>query len=175
GFVNVDTVNFSEDIEGNVKMPATYGAGFTYSNNQLVFGADVELTNWEEYRFYDQKDAVQNSFTFRLGAQYQPAKDNTPASKYWSFVKYRAGLYFGNDYVKVDDQNRPNYGLTLGAGMPLTSLQRNSYIREIVVLNAGVEIGARGNRQSQSLRENILRFSLGLSMNARWFFKPKYD
>jgi hypothetical protein len=63
----------------------------------------------------------------------------------------------------------------VGAGLPLTSLARTAYAREVVVLNTGLEIGARGSKQSQSLRENIVRFSIGISMNARWFFKPKYD
>lgn len=175
GFINIDTVSSTSDVKGQVKLPATYGIGFTYSDRHLVFGADVELTNWDAYRYYDQKDLVQNSIIFRTGAQYYPAKDNTPASKYWSFVKYRAGLYYGSDYVKLDDKSRPNYGVTFGAGLPLTSLQRRSFYNEVVVLNTGIEIGSRGNKQSQSLRENIMRFSVGISMNAQWFFKNKYQ
>ncbi|RYF91622.1 MAG: hypothetical protein EOO03_00905 [Chitinophagaceae bacterium] len=175
GFDNVDTVSFTKDVEGVVKLPATYGFGFTYVERNLVLGADLELSNWSDYRYYGQPESLQNSYTIRVGAQYHPAKDNTPPSKYWSFVKYRAGFYYGNDYVKINDQNKPNYGLTLGAGLPLTSLARTAYAREVVVLNTGLEIGARGDKKSQSLRENIVRFSIGVSMNARWFFKPKYD
>ncbi len=175
GFNNIDTVSFTSGVKGKVVLPATYGVGFTFSKKRVLFGADFEISNWEDYRYYDQKDAVQNSFVFRAGAQYFPALDNTPATKYWSFVKYRAGMYYGNDYVKLNDKNRPNYGLTLGAGLPLTSLQRLSYNRETVILNTGIEVGARGNKQSESLRENIVRFSIGVSMNARWFLKPKFD
>jgi hypothetical protein len=175
GTINVDTVSYTADVKGKVILPATYGVGFSYANKNILFGADIETTNWNAYRYYDQKDQLQNSYTFRAGAQYYPAKDNTQASKYWSFVKYRAGLYYGNDYVKLNNKNRPNYGLTLGTGMPLTSLQRRSYYSDVVVLNLGMEIGARGNKQSQSIRENILRFSIGLSMNAKWFYKSKYD
>ena len=175
GFQNIDTVSFSSGVKGKVILPATYGFGFTFSKQKLLFGADFEISNWENYRYYEQTDAVQNSFMFRAGAQYFPALDNTPPTKYWSFVKYRAGFYYGNDYVKLNDNARPNYGLTLGAGLPLTSLQRLSYNRETVILNTGIEIGARGNKQSESLRENILRFSIGVSMNARWFLKPKFD
>lgn len=173
--INIDTVSFTGGIKGKVKLPATYGVGFTYANQQLLFGADVEMTQWEDYRFYGEKDLVQNSMTFRAGAQYYPAKDNTPPSKYWSFVKYRAGVYYGKDYIKLDNVDRPNYGVTFGAGLPLTSLQRLTYYREVVLLNLGVEVGGRGNKQSQSLRENMVRFSIGVSMNARWFVKPKYD
>jgi hypothetical protein len=175
GFINVDTVTYSSEVKGKIKLPATYGAGFTYSGNNLLFGADVEISNWDNYRYYNQKDLVQNSYTVKAGVQYYPAKENTPASKYWSFVKYRAGAFYGNDYVKLNNVNRPSYGVSFGAGLPLTSLQRMSYFREVVVLNTGVEIGSRGNKQSQSLRENVVRFSVGISMNARWFAKPKYD
>jgi hypothetical protein len=66
----------------------------------------------------------------------------------------------------------------VGAALPLTKLQRNSYeyYRDgDVMLNTGIEYGSRGNKQSQSLRENIIRFSIGVTMSARWFIKPKYD
>jgi hypothetical protein len=175
GFINIDTVSATNDIVGTVKLPATYGAGFTYTDRNLLFGVDFEYTNWSAFRFYDQKDVVQNKYTIRVGAQYFPAKDNTPASKYWSFVKYRTGFYYGNDYIKLEDNSRPEYGVTFGAGLPLTTLQRRSFYSDVVVLNTGIEIGTRGNKQSQSLRENIVRFSVGISMNAQWFFKNKYQ
>jgi hypothetical protein len=178
GLYTIDTVSYSSGVDGKINIPATYGAGFTYSDNHWLFGADLELTSWEKYRYYEQKDAVQNSYMVRIGAQYLPATIGTSTSKYWSFVKYRAGIYYGNDYIKVDDKNRTNYGLTLGAALPLTKLQRNSYeyYRDgDVMLNTGIEYGSRGNKQSQSLRENIIRFSIGVTMSARWFIKPKYD
>jgi hypothetical protein len=178
GLYTIDTVSYRSGVDGKIKIPATYGAGFTYSDNHWLFGADLELTSWEKYRYYEQKDAIQNSYTVRMGAQYLPATIGTSTSKYWSFVKYRAGIYYGNDYIKVDDKNRTNYGLTLGAALPLTKLQRNSYeyYRDgDVMLNTGIEYGSRGNKQSQSLRENIIRFSIGVTMSARWFIKPKYD
>ena len=58
--------------------------------------------------------------------------------------------------------------------MPLTSLRRISYTGEYVVLNTALEFGSRGNKQT-NLREGITRFSIGISMNARWFQKPKYN
>lgn len=175
GTYTVDTVSAIVGAKGTIKVPATYGAGFTYTNSNWMWGADIELTNWSDYRYYNQKDAVQNTYTLRVGAEYFPAKFNTPASKYWNFVKYRAGFYYGNDYIKLDDQNRTAYAFTFGAGMPLTKLERYNYYTGKATLNAGVEIGARGNKNSQSLREGILRFTIGVNMNASWFLKPKYD
>lgn len=173
GTINIDTVNFSTDVKGTVRLPASYSAGFTYTDKHWVFGADVEMANWSDYRYYGQKDAVQNSMTVRAGAQYFPAKDNTPANKYWRFVKYRAGIYYGSDYIKLNT-SRADYGITFGAGLPLTSFQRLRF-GEYVIMNTAVELGARGNKQNQSVRENVARFSIGIAMNARWFQKPKYD
>jgi len=173
GTVTIDTIRFSSGVAGNLEMPASYTFGFIYNNSNWMFGADLGLTQWNDYRFYDQKDFVQNNWSFRAGAQYYPAKENTPVNKYWRFVKYRAGMYFGRDYIKFGE-SRNEYGITLGAGLPLTNfnlLRRGDF----VTLNTGFEFGARGDKNSFSLRENISRITIGVSMNARWFQKPKYD
>lgn len=170
----LDSVFEQKEVPGKLELPATIGVGFTYTNTNWLVGADVELTNWEKYRFYGAKDALQNSFTLRVGAQYYPAKVGTPSKKYFSFVKYRAGFYYGPDYVKLST-NRKEFGFTAGAGFPLTSLQRLSYNSfDFVVLNTGLEVANRGNA-SANLRENIMRISVGITMNSLWFRKRKYD
>ena len=172
GTITIDTVSYNNGLSGTVKIPATYGVGFTYTNNHWLWGIDFETSTWKDYRYYGQKDVVANSWMLRGGVQYYPAKENTSSSKYWNFVKYRAGFYYGPDYVKIT-KSRPSYAVTAGASFPLTSLQR---LRgEYVVLNTGFEFGARGNKQSYSVRENITRINIGISMNARWFQKRSYD
>ncbi len=170
---NLDTVNFSKDVRGNILVPSNYSFGLTYTNSNWVVGADIDVAQWGDYRYYNQQDAVQNNYTFRAGAQYYPAKVNTNVKNYWSFVKYRAGFYYGPDYIKLN-VNRPSYAVTLGAGLPLTSFQQ---LRrgEYVTLNTGVELGGSGNKDSQSMREGLVRINFGISMNARWFQKAKYD
>lgn len=169
----LDSVYAEKDVKGTVKYPAMIAAGAVYEDAHWMLGADFEYGNWAGYRFYGQTDAVQNNWTIRVGTQYYPAKIGTPVKKYFNFVKYRAGFYYGSDYIK-STANRPEYGFTVGAGMPLTSLKRISYAGEYVVLNTGLEFGSRGNKQT-NLRENLVRFSIGVSMNARWFQKPKYN
>jgi len=172
--VRVDSVYEQKGVKGTLKLPSSFGAGFTYQDMHWTFGADFEATNWSSYRYFGQADDLQNSWTIRAGAQYYPAKENTSVRNYFSFVKYRAGFYYGPDYVKLDNINRPNYGITIGTGMPLTSLQRISYFGDIVMLNTALEISNRGNNNT-NLRENVVRFSIGVSMNAHWFVKPKYN
>ena len=138
-----------------------------------MYGVDIETSNWSNYTYYGQTDFVKNNYTIRAGAQFYPAKEGMSTKKYFNFVKYRAGAYYGTDYIEVN-KSRPEYGFTVGTGMPLTSLQRLSYNGEYVTLNTAVEFGNRGNKQT-NIRENIMRYSIGISMNARWFQKPKYN
>ncbi len=173
GYYRLDSVYEEKNVKGNIKFPAMVGFGLNYNDANWLFGVDVEYGNWSNYRYYGQADQVKDNLTVRAGTQYYPAKENKPSKKYFNFVKYRAGLYYGSDYISVN-KNRPEYGFTLGTGMPLTSLKRISYTGEYVVLNTALEIGNRGNKQT-NLRENVVRFSIGVSMNARWFQKPKYN
>jgi hypothetical protein len=173
-FFRLDSVYDQRDVAGKIVLPVTIGAGFTYTNRHWLIGADFEMTNWSNYRFYNAKDAVQNTWVIRGGAQYYPAKDNTPATKYFNFVRYRAGFYYGPDYVKLS-KSRNEFGITAGAGFPLTSLRRVTYNNDFVTLNTAVEYGNRGNIKADNLKENIFRISIGVSMNSQWFFKRKYD
>jgi hypothetical protein len=167
---SIDTVTINKEQDGKIVMPASYSIGFTVSNANWIVGADIDMANWSKYSFYGVKDPLQNSFRFKTGVQFLPAKDNTPASKKLYFVKYRAGFYYGSDYVKLNTV-RPDYGITLGAGIPISNPRREPFAS----LNTGVEIGQRGNRTNLSIRENIFRVHVGLAISAYWFQKRKYD
>lgn len=171
-FVRLDSVYDENNVKGKIRMPAMVGFGFAYQGINWTVGADFEYGNWNNYRYYGQTDQVQNNWMVKAGVQYFPAKLNTPVKKYFNFVKYRAGIYYGPDYIKTTT-TRPQYGVTIGAGLPLTSLKRISFTGEYVTLNTALEVGNRGNKQT-NLRENLVRFSIGISMNASWFQKPKY-
>jgi len=172
GYFRLDSVYEDKDVKGKIKYPMKLGLGFNYSGTNWMYGADFEYGNWNNYRYYGQTDAVKNNWTIRVGAQYYPAKPSSAVIKYANYVKYRAGFYYGPDYINVN-KNRPEYGFTIGAGLPLTTLKKISYTGEFVVLNTAVEVGNRGNKQT-NLRENVVRISIGLSMNASWFQKRKY-
>lgn len=170
----IDTVQFNSK-RGTIKYPASYGIGFTFTDkyNHWTFGADYESMLWSNYKYFDSTEGLQNSFRAKAGVQYYPAKDNTLATRYFSFVKYRLGFYYGVDAVKIAG-DRNEYGFTLGAAFPLTSLQRLRF-GDFAMLNTALEFGGIGNKKSGSIRENIIRFNFGVSMNARWFQKRKYD
>ncbi len=167
----VDSI-YENSVKGDVIYPATLGVGITYQSMNWLFGVDFEKTNWQDYRFFGQPDLVQSNWKIRVGTEYFPLKENTPYKKYFSFVKYRFGFYYGPDYIKVNN-TLPEYGFSFGAGFPL-KLRKGYYETQTSMLNTAIEFGTRGDKNS-NLRENTLRISLGLSLSDIWFIGRKYD
>lgn len=169
--IRIDSV-FTSGQKGTVIYPATIGAGVSYQTLNWLFGADFETTKWQDYRFFDQPDLVQNSWKIRVGTEYYPLKDNTPYGKYFNFVKYRFGFYYGPDYINVNNK-LPEYGISLGAGFPL-KLRKSYYETQTSMLNTAIEFGSRGDKNS-NLRESTLKISVGLSLSDLWFGRAKYQ
>jgi hypothetical protein len=166
----IDSVYQKNDQKGKITLPATFGLGFSFENPHVLLGADFEMTNWDAYRFYGQKDLVKNSWMFKAGIQYFPV--TTESKSYWNFVKYRAGIYFGPDYITAGNK-LPQYGVSLGAAFPL-KLKRSFYETQYSVMNMAVEYGNRGNNNN-NIKESILRISVGFSLSDVWFRRYKYD
>lgn len=163
-----DTVSFIRDQKGKMTYPSKYGIGFTLERlDKWMFGVDYTATSWSQYRFFDQPDAVGNSWTVKVGGQITPNAYN-PKS-YWSRVTYRAGINFGPDYIQADGK-LPTFGFTAGAGFPI---RKNNYTNQYTSINFGLEYGKRGNNDNL-LNENTFRVSLGLTLSDLWFIKKKY-
>lgn len=166
----LDSIFERNDQKGTVVLPATYGVGFTVEKEHWLYGADFEMTNWDDYTFYGQKDLVANNWTVKAGFQYYPAKSNS--RKYSQFIRYRAGVSLGPDYI-VADKKLPQFLVSIGAGLPL-KLRQAYYETQRSVVNLGLEYGNRGNN-SNNLRENMVRITAGFSLSDIWFRRYKYQ
>lgn len=166
----IDSIYQKNDEKGKITLPATYGAGFAYENEHLLVGADFQTSQWSNYSFFGQKDATQNSWIAKAGFQYYPAT-NTSTS-YFSYIRYRAGLSFGKDYINIDNE-MPFYTISAGGALPLR-LKRSFYDRQFSMMNITFEYGQRGNK-SNNITESTYRLSLGFSLSDVWFFRQKYQ
>lgn len=164
----VDSVYEIKDQKGKVQLPASFGAGFSFEKEHVLFGIDYETTKWDDYRFFGQKDVVQNSWVTRAGIQYFPGS----GTGYFNYVRYRAGVSFGKDYIKADN-DLPFYTVSVGGAFPL-KLKHNFYDHQYSVMNLAVEYGNRGNK-SNNITENIYKISLGFSLSDIWFIRQKYQ
>ncbi len=166
----IDTVEAKKDVPGKIEYPSNIGVGFTLERqDKWLVGVDFATTSWADYTFFGSKDLVRNSWTLRVGGQFTP--DATNPKGYWNHVTYRAGFNFGPDYVKVDANNLNQFGLSLGAGLPV---RKNPYTNQFTFINLGFEYGKRGNN-TNLLRENMFRITVGFTLSDLWFIKKKYN
>ena len=168
----IDSV-YEKNTSGTIVLPASYSFGFTYQDSagHWLVGADYEKTSWSQYRFNGQTDFVKDNWKVRAGAEFYPAKFNTPYKKYFSHVRYRAGFFFGPEYVNVKSQLN-EFGMSFGGGFPL-KLRKSYYETQSSFLNATIEIGSRKN-DALNISENFFRIGLGLSLSDIWFNRSKY-
>ncbi|HUS00485.1 MAG TPA: hypothetical protein VMY77_02090 [Chitinophagaceae bacterium] len=167
---HLDSISDIKSQKGKVQLPATYGVGFTVEKEHWLYGVDFETSNWDSYRFYGQNDFVKNNWTVKAGFQYYPARINS--RKYGQFIKYRAGVSFGPDYI-VADKKLPQFSVSLGAGLPL-KLRQAYYETQRSVMNVALEYGNRGNKNN-NIHENIMHISVGFSLSDIWFRRYKYQ
>ncbi|MEO6289681.1 MAG: hypothetical protein ABIO76_07170, partial [Ginsengibacter sp.] len=172
GSVNkIDSVYENIGQKGKVQLPATVGGGFTIEKEHVLLGADIEATNWDNYRFFGQKDLVKNSWLGKFGIQYFPSPNGSP--KYFNNVRYRAGFSFGKDYI-VADNNLPLYTVSVGGTFPL-KLRHSFYDYQYSFMNISLEYGNRGN-SSNNIKENTFKVGVGFSLSDRnWFVRRKFN
>lgn len=169
----VDSVFEKTEESGKMIYPATYTIGFVVEHKETtgkgwLFGVDYVTGKWNDYRFFNDVDAVQNNSQIRIGGQIRPK----PAANYFSNVAYRAGFFVGTDYIKIDKELK-QYGLTFGMSLPIGNYSRLSP-GQFTMINLGLEYSNRG-KNDNLLKENLFRVSLGLNFSDLWFNKRRYD
>lgn len=168
GIDSIDIVE-NKNESGKIVYPSNYGAGIMfYGADKWLLGLDYTQTKWNDYRFFGEKDPLQDSWKFHIGGQIIPNSLN--AKSYWGRVTYRAGFTFGQDYVKVP-KGLPIWGVSMGFGFPM---RPPAYTNQYSIINTSIEFGQRGNN-TNIIRENYLRVSFGLTLSDLWFIKRKYD
>jgi len=173
GEVRLDSVSDQKNIKGNLIYPSSYTFGFALQKLPEVkeggwlFGIDFTQQNWNQYRFYNQADSVQNKWELRIGTELRPV----PGRTLFSNVTYRAGFFIGPDYIRIN-KKLSRFGASFGMGIPM-KLSRQA-LNQATIINLALEYGKRGNNNNV-LRENTFRFSVGFSLSDFWFIKRKYD
>ena len=168
-----DTSYNSGDQKGKLTLPVSYSIGIMIArNDKWAFGADYAASNWSNFKSTPDSTVVENigakSYKASFGGEYTPNAEDL--KNYFARVTYRFGLYFGKDYVRLQNTSLPVYGLTFGGSFPY---RRNTHTHSR--LHASFDIGRIGTQSNNLLQQTYVRFGLGLSFNQAWFQKRKYD
>jgi hypothetical protein len=169
-----DTVFSKIGEKGTIVFPSTFGAGFTWEKeDKMLVGADFTTSQWSQFRYYGQRDLLQNSWMVKAGMQITP---DISSNNYWNKVQYRAGFYYGKDPITAGGASMPVYAATFGISLPTVKpgYSRDAKLIMPAVINLALEAGRRGDNKV-NLRENFVRVALSLSLSDIWFFKRNYQ
>ncbi|PLW98418.1 MAG: hypothetical protein C0593_05815 [Marinilabiliales bacterium] len=161
-----DTLTFVEDISGTIGLPQTIGGGFSVKKkNKFHFGVDAEYQNWETFHINGENELMENSLRFAAGGQFMPGGETV--GSYWRWVRYRAGFYYNQSALQVNNTGINEFGITFGLGLPLR--------RSRSTINLGLEIGNRGTTDNDLIQETFVNFRLGFSIYENWFIQRKFN
>lgn len=176
--LRLDSVYEQLGVKGKLDYPATLGAGFVIEQladvkrTGWLLGMDFIRTDWDSYRFNGQPDEVRSNWQVKIGGQLRPRLKET----YKSLIAYRAGMFFGDDYVYIDNKKLPSWGITAGVSLPIANLKDASrrFRTQYSIVNVSAEYIKRG-KNDNPITENQFRLSVGFTLSDLWFTKRKYE
>lgn len=105
------------------------------------------------------------SQSFRAGFEITPNRNDI--RYYLRKCTYRAGVYYNQEYYKVNGHNVNSIGITIGATLPV--------FRWYNGLTLGVDFGQRSSDKYDMIRERYVMFNIGFNIHDIWFQKPRYN
>ena len=162
-----DSIKTIQDEPGKITLPSSFGLGVSFTKlNKLEINADYYYAQWSEAKFYEMAIAeLTNQTRISFGAEYIP--EETSIRSYLKRIRYRAGFHHDKSYLKINNQQLNETGMSFGIGLPVG--------RSKSTINLGVEFGHRGTIKDNLIRENYTKISLYLTLVDRWFVQRKFD
>jgi hypothetical protein len=157
--------------EGSVKLPLKYGLGFTIGQpSRWTAGMDVSYQDWTNFSFFNDAGTFKSQLNLNAGGEWIP---DLVSRKYRNRIAYRFGAYYKNTFLTIKDNAIPEYGVTLGMGLPIGFF--NPVGANFSRLNIGLALGRRGTLQGDLLEETTLQLRLGVNLNDVWFIRRVVD
>lgn len=161
----IDTVVYKVNEHASVSMPQGVGAGFTLQKkNRWTLGVDFDWTQWSHFAREGETEELKNSWRVAAGFEYMPRFSSV--SNYFRRVHYRIGGSYEHGPLYLNDRYINKVGVTAGLSLPLP--------RSLSKVNLAVEVGQYGTKTNGLIRENYVRFDIGISVYERWFVKRRY-
>lgn len=152
-------------LEGT--MPSQFGVGVMMEEvNRMRLAATFTAVDWSQYTNSARPEQLLSTWKASFGGSFTP--DATSITSYLSRVEYRGGAFYSTDPRELNGTQATEYGFSVGAGFPFVQQRLFSFV------DFSFEYGWRG--VADSLRENYLRFRVGINMNdTQWFIKRRFN
>ena len=171
----IDAVSLGDSTRGHEVLPGFWEAGVSLDNNTgWVVGVEVGSRKWSGYRTGTgaSDPNIGDSFRFAVGGELTP--DATSVTSYLKRVSYRTGFNYTQSPYMPNGQQLNDMSIHFGATLPLGTVPRPPEYNQSFI-NLGLALGKIGTTENNLLRENYIRFMIGISLNSSWFIKPKFE
>ena len=151
-----------------LQMPMGVGVGVSYTiNNRLIIAADFETKLWSKTNLTASETfnnaAIADANYYSIGLEWTP--NQLTGIKYYERIRYRLGVRYADDYIKVNDKQVKDYGITAGFGFPLR--------RTSTSFNLSIDIGTKGISDKNLTKENYGKVTVSFTLHEYWFIKSK--
>jgi long-subunit fatty acid transport protein len=155
------------EVDVNMPFKLALSAGIGEARKWLIGGKITYQNSVDQASIYNSASNVGYGKygSVSLGGYYVP--NYSSFTSYFDRVTYRAGFKFEKTGLIINSERINDVGLTLGAGFPITGSFSN--------INFGMEFGKRGTKSSGLIQENYANFSIGFSLNDKWFERSKFN
>lgn len=166
-----DTLSIVQNRPTNLQLPLVHNFGFTIQkDNKWLIGADYRMGKWSNLTIDNVNQSLQDTYGVSVGGQFTP--DITAINGYFKRVDYRLGFSHDKTYIQVNNQDIKQTAITLGLGLPLSSITRGS----IYKMNLTAELGKRGTVSNGLLQEKFVNLHLAFTLNdGSWFRRFRFD
>ncbi len=163
----LDTIFYSESTIGSAKLPAEVTIGIGLKQHlKWQFNTDVTLKNWSSYTHPDLVEPLANTIRFAVGGEYIPS--NRSYNKYAKRIRYRAGMFYGQDPRVIGGEQLNTFGGSLGFGFPIRLARAG-----ISFVHLNLEAGKINN--ASLLSDTYFKTTIAFTLNDNsWFYKRKY-
>ncbi|MUP47338.1 hypothetical protein E0K83_16475 [Gramella sp. BOM4] len=164
--VDVENVSFTFPSEytigGGIGKPHKWfiGAEFVHLGTSVYEG---------DFRWRDDGGEFEDASQFKIGGFLIPDYDSF--TSYFDRVVYRAGFRYDGTGLVINNESINEFGMSFGLGLPVGAANRDLFSNA----NLGIELGQRGTTDSGLIQERFIKFSIGLSLNDKWFTRRKFD
>lgn len=180
-FRNIATIQYSSmgaeiivqssdvDVDNtSITLPSKLAVGFGIGQNKKwMLGTEITFQKSSNMgnRFNDINNVnYENATRYSLGGFFIPNYNSF--SKYYQKIVYRGGLRYENTGLIINKTSIKDYAVTAGLGLPIIGVFSN--------INIGLEYGQRGTTSAGLIQENYTNFTIGLSLNDKWFQKRRF-
>ena len=165
-----DTINHNWNGK-TAEMPMGFGVGVSYViNNKITLAADYSTKKWGDVSLAgDGLDnrvnlgETANANYYSAGVEWIP--NERTGTKYFERIKYRAGVHYADDYIKLNGYQVQDMGVSLGLGFPLR--------RTNTSINVAFDLGTKGTSEKGISKETYGKFSVNFTLHEYWFMKSR--